>query len=160
MGYRDFTVQGMVTRANPELLKYTLAGDQEDRTSQWDRLFESITMIKEIVEKRGQQFAMVVYPWGHQVRDTEWVPGRSHWISEGAVASDRYLEIVSHYARDRKVELVNVFPAFRSYKGQKPLYFKYDMHWTPEGHKVMASALEEYLLQTHLATLCTPSCCN
>lgn len=158
--YRDFTVQGMVTRANPELLKYTLADDQEDRTGQWDQLFESIAMIKEVVEKRGLQFVLVVYPWGHQVRDTEWVPGRSYWISEGAVPSDRYLETVAHYARDRNVEFLNVFPAFRSYQGQKPLYFKYDMHWTPEGHKVMASALEEYLLRTHLATLCTPSCCN
>ncbi len=112
MSYRDFTVQGMVTRANPELLKYTLADDQEDRTSQWDQLFESIAMIKEIVEKRGQQFAMVVYPWGHRVRDTEWVPGRSYWIPAGAVPSDRYLETVAHYARDRRVELVNVFQLF------------------------------------------------
>lgn len=155
MGYRDFTVQGMVTRANPELLRYTLADDQEDRTSQWDRLFESIAMIKQVVEKRGQQFAVVVYPWGHQVRDTEWVPGRSYWISEGAVASDRYLETVAHYASGRKVELVNVFGAFRSYKGHKPLYFRYDMHWTPEGHKVMASAIKEYLLKTTLATACS-----
>lgn len=155
MGYRDFTVQGMVTRANPELLKYTLADDQEDRTSQWDQLFASIAMIKEVVEKRGQQFALVVYPWGHQVRDTEWVPGRFYWISEGAVPSDRYLETIAHYARDRKIQLVNVFPAFRSYQGQKPLYFKYDMHWTPEGHKVMASALKEYLLKTTLAMTCS-----
>ena len=29
--------------------------------------------------------------------------------------------------------------------GKKPLYFKYDNHWTPEGHKIMASGFMNYL---------------
>jgi lysophospholipase L1-like esterase len=149
-GYQDFTVQGMVMRANQELLKYTLANDQENRADQWSQIFDSITMIKRFVESRGGEFALVVYPWGHQVRETEWVPGRYTWIPKEAVVSDVYLDTVSNHAKERGIELINLFSAFRSYKGMKPLYFKQDMHWTPEGHKVMAQALEDYLIKTHL----------
>lgn len=118
-GYQDFTVQGMVMRANQELLKYTLANDQENRADQWNQIFDSITMIKRFVESRGGEFALVVYPWGHQVRETEWVPGRYTWIPKEAVVSDVYLDTVSNYAKERGIELINLFSSFRSYKGME-----------------------------------------
>lgn len=154
LGYRDFSVQGVVTRANPELLKYTLAEDQTNRDEQWTQVFDSIAKIKNLAEKRAAAFALVIYPWGHQVSETEWVPGRYNWISKGAAVSDRYLDTIGQRAKELGVELVDLFPAFRAYKGAMPLYFKYDMHWTAEGHKLVASALEQYLVERHLPRQC------
>ncbi|MEQ1794022.1 MAG: hypothetical protein ABL970_07505 [Nitrospira sp.] len=154
LGYQDLTVQGVVTRANPELLKYTLAEDKVNRDEQWAQIFGSIAKIKKLADERSTAFALVIYPWGHQVSETEWLPGRYNFIPEGATASDKYLDTIYQRSKQLGIELVDLFPAFRAYKGDAPLYFKYDMHWTAEGHKVAALALEKYLIESHLATLC------
>lgn len=154
MGPRDFSVQDVVTRATPELLRYTLEADDVDREEQWNHIFESIAKIKTNVEKRSAAFALVIYPWGHQASDREWVSGRDNFIPRGAVVSDRYLDTIYQRSKQLGIELVNLFPEFRAYKGDAPLYFKYDIHWTVEGHKVVASALEKYLVEKHLARQC------
>lgn len=154
LGYQDLTVQGVVTRANPELLKYTLAEDKINRDEQWTQIFDSIAKIKKLADKRSTAFALVIYPWGHQVSETEWVPGRYNFAPKGATVSDKYLDTIDQRSKQLGIELVNLFPAFRAYKGDAPLYFKYDMHWTAEGHKVVALALEKYLVEKHLARQC------
>jgi hypothetical protein len=154
MGHRDYSVQGVVTRATQELLGYTLEGDNVDREKQWNYIFESIAKIKANVEKRSAAFALVIYPWGHQVSDREWISGRDNFIPRGAVVSDRYLDTIYRRSKQLGIELLDVFPEIRAYKGEAPLYFKYDIHWTAEGHKVMASALGKYLIEKHLAPSC------
>lgn len=155
LGYRDLSVQGVVTRANPELLKYTLAEDQINRDEQWTQIFDSIAKIKKLADERAAAFALVIYPWGHQVSETEWVPGRYNWISKGATVSDRYLDTIYQRSKQLGIELVSLFPDFRAYRGDVPLYFKYDMHWTVEGHKLVASALEQYLVERLLPRQCS-----
>jgi len=110
--------------------------------------------MKKFADERLIQFVLVVYPWGHQVNDIEWVPGRYTFMPTDAVASDEYLETVKQLASRNGIELVSVFKNFRNYKSDNPLYFKYDMHWTTEGHQVMAKALEEYLLDKFSYKLC------
>lgn len=157
LGYRDFSVQGIVTRANPELLKYTLAGDAINRDAQWAQIFDSIEKIKKLAEKRSMAFALVVYPWGHQINEAEWVPGRDNFIPKGSIVSDKYLDTIYQWSKQREVELISLFPDLRAYRGNAPLYFKYDMHWTAEGHKVVAAALEKYLVERHLVRTCQSS---
>lgn len=154
MGPGDFSIQDMVARATPELLKYTLEGDDVDREEQWNHIFESIAKMKTNVEKRSAAFALVIYPWGHQVSDREWVSGRGNFIPGGAIVSDRYLDTIYRRSKQLGIELLDMFPEFRAYKGEAPLYFKYDIHWTVEGHKLMASTLEQYLMENILAKQC------
>jgi hypothetical protein len=153
-GYKDLTVQGVVTRANAEIIKYTLAGDGENRSDQWKMIFDSISEIKQFADQRSISFALVIYPWGHQVNEKEWVPGRYSFMEKDAVASDRYLDTIKEMSRQHGVDLVDQFPVFRAYKDSKPLYFQYDMHWTKEGHKIMASGITNYLLNHQLSQLC------
>ena len=155
MGPGDFSIQDMVARATPELLKYTLEGDDVDREEQWNHIFESIAKMKTNVEKRSAAFALVIYPWGHQVSDREWVSGRGNFIPGGAIVSDRYLDTIYRRSKQLGIELLDLFPEFRAYKGEAPLYFKYDIHWTAEGHKLVASALEQYLVEGHLPRQCS-----
>jgi hypothetical protein len=92
---------------------------------------------------------LTLYPWGHQVNENEWVPGRKEFIPDHATVSDKSIEILQAFARGHSMEVLNVFPRFRSYKGTAPLYFKHDMHWTAEGHRLMAEELGEYLVQRY-----------
>jgi len=43
--YKDFSVRRMVTQANFEVAKHTLAQDNEDRVEQWQNIFDSIQKI-------------------------------------------------------------------------------------------------------------------
>ena len=143
--HTEITVEKVVDRINPELLNHTLAEDTADRKEQWQNIFDSILKIKRYCDTNGIKFLLTVYPWGHQVNDKEWIPGRFAVIPKAAVVSDKSIHIIQEFSINNNIALLNVFPAFRSYNGTSPLYFSYDMHWTPKGHKVMAQELEGYI---------------
>lgn len=144
-------MEAVIQRRNGDLLAYTLAGDAVDRSHQWGDLFDSVARIQRLCQGKGIAFFLAVYPWGHQVSDREWRPGRSYWMPDDAVASDRVFETIHRECVDRGIPLIDTVPAFRSYHGDKPLYFRHDMHFTPEGHRVMSDALQEPLLRFLLA---------
>ena len=154
LGHKDLTIQGVVTRANSEIVKYTLTKDKENRDEQWDRIFRSLSKIKQFTDERSISFVLVIYPWGHQVNDKEWVPGRYVFMSEDDTYSDKYLDAISRRAEAAGIELVNLFPLFRSYEAEEPLYFKHDMHMTTEGNKVMATGIKQFLIDNYSAAWC------
>ncbi|HET8625651.1 MAG TPA: SGNH/GDSL hydrolase family protein [Gemmatimonadales bacterium] len=124
---------------------HTLAADTVDRTQEWRNLFDSIVRIRDYCHRKRIEFLLTLYPWGHQVNDREWVPGRGMYIPAGAAVSDRSIHAVREFASQANIELLDVVPAFRSYEDTVPLYFKHDAHWTPQGHRLMAEQLEQFL---------------
>ena len=153
-GYREISVRDVVTQANFEVAAHTLEADATPRAEQWAHVFDSILKIKSFAESKGMEFVLSVYPWGHQVSDTEWLPGRFNFMPEGAVASDRSLDRIESFAAENNVRLANMFPVFRAYSGGAALYFQYDNHWTTVGHEVMAQGLEQYLRETVMSSWC------
>src|SRR5262249_48189261 len=81
----DVTIENVVTLANPEILKHTLAEDDADRKEQWKNIFNSFLKVKKYCDSNGINFLLTVYPWGHQVSNKEWVPGRFRFIPKNAV---------------------------------------------------------------------------
>ncbi|HWR97515.1 MAG TPA: hypothetical protein VN317_03765 [Candidatus Methanoperedens sp.] len=148
-GYRSLTTRELLTQANLEVVAHTLTQDDAPRDSQWKNVFASIGGIKEYCASRGIEFVLSIYPWAHQVSETEWIPGRYNFMPRNATPSDRSADILRVYAADKGIELVDAFPVFRRYRGQEALFFKYDMHWTAAGNKVMAQGLEDHLRQRH-----------
>jgi hypothetical protein len=148
LGYRELTVRDVVTRANVETVAHTLTGDV-DRTKQWHDIFESLANMKAYCREHGIEFLLTVYPWAHEISDTEWVPGRYAFMPHDAKASHSRMRTIQELAAANEMPLLDVTPTFQGYRGTEPLYFKYDMHWTTTGHQVMAQALGEYLTQKH-----------
>jgi GDSL-like Lipase/Acylhydrolase family len=146
----QITIDNAVTLKNPELLKHTLAADELSRKKQWENIFDSILKIKGYCDANGIDFLLTVYPWGHQVNEKEWVPGRSGFVPDGSVVSDKSIRTIEDFALANKVDLLNVFPAFRAHNGGTALYFRHDMHWTTEGHKLMAQEFEKFLLAKYV----------
>ena len=147
----ESTIRNTVVLANPELLRHTLSEDEADRREQWQNIFDSILKIKKYCEDEDMSFLLTLYPWGHQVNETEWVPGRRRFIPDGAVVSDKSVHRVEDFAATVNIEVLSVFPAFRSYDGESPLYFKYDPHWTATGHKLMAREFERFIEATYFS---------
>lgn len=145
LGYRDLTIRGVVNEANPEIVQHTLASDTIDRTEQWRGIFDSILRIKHYCDENSIEFALTIYPWGHQVSGNEWIPGRYAFMAKNAVVSDRSVKSVVKFSNSANIRLINLFPAFKAYQGSQPLYFKYDMHWTAAGHQVVAESMGRFL---------------
>jgi hypothetical protein len=150
--YRD--VRSVVTQANFEVLAHTLEQDSVPRDDQWRDLFESVMKIKKFADDRGMDFILSTYPHAHQVNDREGIPGRYGFVPEHAVVSDRSLARIGQFAGDNDIQFVNLFPLFRAYRGEDPLYFNYDTHWTPAGQAVMARGLKEFIGDTYSANWC------
>ena len=144
----DLTVNNVVISPNFVILRHTLEGDKVDRTGQWQNIFDSVTKIKQYCDRNGIQFLLTIYPWGHQVNDKEWNPGRFRFITKDSRISDKSIGTIQQFSEANGIPLLNVFPAFRSYTGSSPLYYSIDMHWTEAGHKLMARELEQYLRKT------------
>ena len=144
------TVENVVELASFELLAHTLASDSMDRSQQWADLFESVLLIKAYCQETGSRFLLSIYPWGHQVNENEWTPGRFQFVPEGAVTSDESRQRIRQFARQQGIDLVDAFDAFRAYDGEAPLYFANDLHWTREGHRLMAGVLERDIRRLYL----------
>jgi hypothetical protein len=153
-GYEDLSVRSVATQANHELVAHTLAEDTKPRDEQWHALFASIGEIADYAHRNDIEHVLTIYPWGHQVNDTEWQPGRYAYMSDKSVASDRSPATIKAMAAERGLHLADSYPVFRTYRGTERLYFRYDNHWTPKGHEVMAQGLFDYLMANHWARWC------
>ncbi|MDH4064231.1 MAG: SGNH/GDSL hydrolase family protein, partial [Acidobacteriota bacterium] len=69
--YREFSVRTVVEQANLAVAAHTLAEDTEPRGQQWADVFESLGRIKQYSDQRGIRFLLTIYPWAHQVSDSE-----------------------------------------------------------------------------------------
>jgi hypothetical protein len=141
------TVADTVVASNLEVLAHTLSHDTANRERQWSDIFDSILSIQRYCSERQIIFLLTAYPWGHQVSEREWADGRTNFMPNGAIVSDRSLQGIEDFARANSVHFTNLFPALRGYRGDDRLYFTMDMHWTPAGHRVVAASLDGALRQ-------------
>jgi hypothetical protein len=144
-GYRTLTVRDVTTQANFEVVAHTLAQGASTYDEEWANVFDSFDKIRQYCAEHDITFVLSLYPWAHQISETEWTPGRSAFMPEGSVASDVSANRIRDYAAGHGVPLADAYPEFRASLGGEPLYFSHDMHWTPAGNKVMARALDKSL---------------
>ena len=153
-GFKDLSVRDVVTQATFETAAHTLVGDTVNRDRQWADMFDSIGRLRDAAAGSGADYLLVSYPWGHQVNEREWVPGRDNFMPHGAVASDASAVRLATFARDSAIVFLDLLPQFRKYSGDEPLYFRYDNHLTVRGHRLMAQGIGEFVAARHLESWC------
>ena len=147
LGHKDLSVQGVVTRANREVILPTLKADQVDRTQQWNDIFESLARIRDFADSRSSRFVVSVYPWGHQVSDDEWVSGRYVFMSDEDSAIENYDENILALAGEYGIDAISLYDGFLGYDGAEPLYFAQDPHFTARGQRLMAEETVQLLFE-------------
>jgi hypothetical protein len=152
--YKEFGVRQVVEQANFAVAAHTLEGDSVPRDKQWQAIFDSVRRIKAYTDSRGIKFHLTRYPWAHQVSETEWIPGRYSFMPKGAKPSDKSLRTIRKFAAKEGIHFIELFNVFRQYRGNKPLYFKYDNHWTAAGHALVAQGLEAALVDQYIDDWC------
>jgi hypothetical protein len=142
----DIDVAAVVERRNRMTLLHTLDAPQLPQTAEMYRMVEdSILRAKRLCDMYGCVFILSVYPWGHQVNEKEWMPGRYDFVPKGARVSDRTVEELREFARRYDIIFFDAFPSFRGYKGEERLYFKSNTHWKEAGQRLMAESLAGFI---------------
>jgi hypothetical protein len=107
----------------------------------WRHSFEYLGLIRDFCRKRGIAFAIVIYPYGHQVSPDAWPHGRvAHHFPPG-VSSDRPRCIVETWAASEGIPVFSLWDAFRNHPAPGSLFFPHDGHWTPAGHALVAEEI-------------------
>ena len=145
MGHKDLSVRGVVERANAEILAHTLTKDKKDRTRQWANILDSLNLMNDFAERIGAEFVVSIYPWAHQVSEGEWTEGRGAFLAPDDHAIVDYDEIILDKLRESNIQAFSLYSSFRNYEGNEMLYFENDMHFTAEGHRLMAEGIIRYL---------------
>ena len=153
MNHSEISVRRVVNEFGREHFAHTLEGDI-DRTAQWKDVFESIGRIKRRADSIQANFLLTTYPWAHQANDTDWIPGRFTFMKEGEHTSNLTQQTIRQRSAALGIDLFEALPEFQSYHGTEPLYFDYDPHWTPAGHRVMAAGLGRFIAEHYLPRWC------
>lgn len=130
-----------------------LRGEESSMTDRdWTLTYEYLLKIRDLVQQRGADFWIAVYPYGLQISEREWINGRQVWGFEaGRTYTGRPQQLVEAFGAKHGIPVVNLHDAFaRAATSTYPMYFAWDGHWQPAGHKVAAQGLYD-ALQPYLA---------
>ena len=121
-------------------------GPQDDHA--WALTYGYLLKIRDLLEARGIDFWVTVYPYGLQISGREWAAGRPFWGFEaGKIYSTRPQALVERFCRGRDIPVVNMTEEFETRSRTVfPLYYDADEHWRPAGHELAATVLYRALL--------------
>jgi lysophospholipase L1-like esterase len=119
----------------------------------WQPYFEHstryISMIAELLQGQGIGFLVTTYPYGVLVSAQEWRVGRQLRGFDNRVYTTRLFDYMAAFCQANNIPYLNTLPDFLR-ADTFPLFYPYDGHFTPNGHRVMAQALARFLREKHL----------
>lgn len=128
-----------------------------EHAGDWKPYFQQsaryLKLIKELLQSRQIPFVLSSYPYGNQISIDEWETGRALRGFETKVYHTQLFDYLREFSQREGVPYLDMFPDFLTAKKQAPttrLFYPYDGHFTPQGHEVAATALEQFLQQRPL----------
>ena len=112
--------------------------------------------IQRAAARHGARFAVVVYPYPHQVAPHESPDGRARFgIGPGLYASDRPFRMAEAIGRKHGFPVIALLETFRRQADPaRPLFRGDDVHHTAAGARVMADGITAGLLEAGLVPRC------
>ncbi len=148
---RFFMLRDKVYVYDNKFEKYNIENNSPQAISKpLDLTFKYLKMIKGLCNKNGIKFFVVIYPFGHQVSETEWNRGRvDYGFTQGKIYDDfpEYENIIKNFAEKYGIEVLSLYQDFRNTQLHS-LYYDWDGHWTKNGHRVVAEGIYNYLVSS------------
>ena len=92
---------------------------------------------------RGARLFVVIIPTLKQVNpEGPNGPGAPDW--------EKPQRLFAAFFAEHDIPFIDLLPALRAATAEEPVYFRFDAHWTPRGHVVVAQAIAEHLLRQDL----------
>jgi len=100
-----------------------------------------VLMIRDLLAQRGIPFILGTYPYGVTVGPDQWAEGRTFWGFERGKTyhSPAARELFQRFAAFEDIPLIRTTRSFRAAAKTEKLYYDWDGHMTPAGHRVLAA---------------------
>ena len=100
-----------------------------------------ILMIRDLLASHDIPLILGAYPYGMTVGPDQWAEGRVYWgFEKGKVYdSSTFRNFLQRFADRQGLPLIGTFADFRAAAKTEKLYYDWDGHMTPAGHRVIAA---------------------
>lgn len=117
-----------------------------DYTSLFNNSVPYLLKIRQLSQQNNASFVIHIYPYAIQISTEAWKGGRGKFF----FLDDRLypitpFDIMQEFGTENNITVVSSYGYFMNSSDPAKLYFDYDGHFTPEGHKVAATALYYFL---------------
>jgi len=148
--------RGLLGDLRYDRLAITRDTPARDEAAAWQTTARYLLGIKRRSEALGARFAVVVYPYPHQVAPHESPHGRARFgVGPGLYASDRPFRTVEALGRRDGFPVISLLDTFRRRADvTRPLFRRDDVHHTVAGAHVMADGIVAGLLEAGLVPGC------
>jgi hypothetical protein len=124
----------------------------------WQKSEALLLALNQAVEARGSRLLVVILPDELDVDDhrrQEVLAAYAGLTKPQALAGPPPAERLAGILRQHDIVYISLLPALKAHyqTDQTPLYYRYDGHWTPAGHRLAGQAIYEYLLTNQAAFL-------
>jgi hypothetical protein len=117
--------------------------------SAWELVAAGIGQCNDLQRRRGGALALIAVPLGHQIRSRpEWEPGRKvHNLARGeGTGFQQHLADIAERSEIPYLDLLSRFEV----AADATVFFPFDGHLTPEGHRLTAQTIADWLDQSDL----------
>jgi len=122
------------------LIRDTTTPEMLDRY--WPMSERYILMIRDLLTQHGIPFIFGTYPYGVTVGPTQWAKGRVFWgFEEGKMYNPHVKALFQRFTEAEGIPWLRTRPSFQAAAVTEKLYYDWDGHMTPAGHRVLAQSV-------------------
>jgi hypothetical protein len=129
----------------PDLLVYKPESPHEVKEA--FRITEALLRaLRDESARLGAMFAVVVHnaPWAHDDARWRFMCAR-HPVAMKTWDRRKPNDVIDAFLAEEGIAFLDLFDVFETAKEQEPLFFRFDPHWRPAGHRIAARATADFL---------------
>jgi lysophospholipase L1-like esterase len=136
----------------PDYFATTLEPEREEVKQAVNRMATCIREIREQAARVGAQVIVVSEPYSAYVSDDGQAQKFGFSLPESALTSTAQDDVIESACRKAGVKCYAFTDTFRREAKRQTLYYKYDGHFTPEGHRLLADLVARSCFNLAAAT--------
>lgn len=142
---RDMVNRHQFKKGDIETDRFGHMRDGVDWSEHWKRSSEYLNKTVQAARKDGVKVLILFYPYPHQVNGEDWPNRESMGFELGKIYDTPMRQWLLEFSKREEIDYLDAFEGFRK-SGIRNFSFKGDPHYLPNGHKLLADILCEYLI--------------
>lgn len=118
----------------------------------WQQTLVWLRAIHQLCRENQIPMALIPVPQPNQVSTEEWKEGKQLWgfDADHMITSPHFQGRLQVFSEQEQIPFINPLPQFREVSRQKHLFYPFDGHLNPEGHRLMAEHILSALSTQHI----------
>lgn len=129
----------------PAFAPIFLVEPDEETSAKWESAYRTLDALEDLVRADGSDLALLSVPSPNQISEEEFERwGRTRGLDPSRYSRRKPYETLSAWCERSGTPCLDLLKTFEG-RDRDRHYFRWDLHWTPEGHRLAADAIEAFL---------------